>query len=226
MKSSHLLYPLFLLLFIASCKSNTKDESSAGSTEAQGQPTGTPYQLDSARCEIKWTAFKPTGAHWGVFPVSGGTIYVANELITGGNIEINMAGLEVRDLEGEDKMNLETHLKGTNPGEEEDFFNVNKFPKANYRILTSQRLENDPLGTHLIKGELTIKGITKPLDIKAWVDMANPNAIKAMTEPFVIDRTLWDIRFQSKKFFSDLQDDFIHDEVKMEITLGAIRANG
>jgi YceI-like protein len=213
---------LFASLLLVSCKSKGAEESTA-TTGGESNPSGVAYKIDIPRTELKWNAFKPTGTHFGIIPVTGGTIYVDNGLITGGNVDFDLTKLEVKDLEGEYKEKLETHLKGTVAGKEDDFFNVGKFPTANYKITSSTKLENDPLGTHMINGELTMKGITKPVSFKAVVDMASGTALKAVAEPFVIDRTNWDIKFQSKKFFSDLQDDFINDEVKLELTVGAVK---
>lgn len=219
------LFSLFALsLVIVSCKSKGADESSTETTSTTGNtPKGTAFEIDVPRSELKWSAFKPTGTHSGIVPIAGGTIYVDGDIITGGTVNINMTGIEVRDLDGDMKANLEAHLKGSVEGKEDDFFNVSKYPKATYTILGSTKLENDPLGTHMINGELTIKEITKPVSFKAKVDLASGEAFKATAEPFVIDRTLWDIKFKSKKFFDDLKDDFVNDEIKLEFTIGAVK---
>ena len=223
------LFLLFLIvstsLLAVSCKSKGAEESTADTATTSGTtPQGTAYEIDVPRSELKWNAFKPTGTHFGTVPIAGGTIYVDGDLITGGSVEINMSGLEVKDSEGEMKEKLEAHLKGSVPGKEDDFFNVSKYPKATFNILGSTKLENDPLGTHMINGELRIKEITKPVSFKAVVDLASGVAIKATAEPFVIDRTEWDIKFKSKKFFDDLKDDFVNDEIKLELTVGAVKA--
>ena len=213
---------LFASLLLVSCKSKGAEESTAAVAD-ESNPVGVAYQVDIPRTELKWNAFKPTGTHHGIIPVTKGMIYVKDDMITGGSVEFNMAGLEVKDLDGEMKEKLETHLKGTVEGKEDDFLNVGKFPTATYTIKGSTKLENDPLGTHMINGDLTIKGITKPVSFKAVVDLASGTALKAVAEPFVIDRTEWDIKFKSKKFFEDLKDDFINDEVKLELTVGAVQ---
>lgn len=223
---------LLLLLLIAStslmavsCKSKGAEENTTDTTATTGTtPQGSAYEIDVPRSELKWNAFKPTGTHFGIVPIAGGTIYADGDIITGGSVEINMAGLEVKDSDGEMKEKLEAHLKGSVPGKEDDFFNVSKYPKATFNILGSTKLENDPLGTHMINGELRIKDITKPVSFKAVVDLSSGVALKATAEPFVIDRTQWDIKFKSKKFFDDLKDDFVNDEIKLELTVGAVKA--
>lgn len=220
-------FTLFALLstavLITSCNSKGTTETSTETTTTTGKATGIAYPLDAPRCELKWMAFKPTGSHYGIVPITGGTVYVDGDIITGGSVEINMSGLQVQDAQGEMKAKLEGHLKGTVPGKEDDFFNVGKFPMATFDILGSTKLENDPLGTHMINGNLTIKGITKPISIKSVLDFSSGVALKATTEPFVIDRSQWDVKFKSKSFYDDLKDDFINDEVKIELTLGAVK---
>jgi polyisoprenoid-binding protein YceI len=90
-------------------------------------------------------------------------------------------------------------------------------------VVSSTKLENDQLGTHMINGELTMKGITKPVNFKAVVDLSSGVAMKATAEPFMIDRTQWDVKFMSKTFFDNLKDDFVNDQVRIELTLGAVK---
>lgn len=223
MKHLLILSILFVGLSTIACKSKSSEESAADAATLGTLPTGDAYKIDAPRTELKWMAFKPTGNHNGIVPVNGGTIFVKDGTITGGIIDINMSGLEVQGMDGEMKESLQSHLRGTAPGKEEDFFNVGKYPSAMFEITSVSKLENDPVGTHMINGNLTIKDISKPISFKATIDLASGSAMKATTEPFVIDRTLWDIKYKSKKFFTDLKDDFINDEIKIEIILGAIK---
>lgn len=47
--------------------------------------------------------------------------------------------------------------------------------------------------------------------------------MKATAEPFMIDRTQWDVKFMSKTFFDNLKDDFVNDQVRIELTIGAVK---
>jgi hypothetical protein len=58
---------------------------------------------------------------------------------------------------------------------------------------------------------------------KARVDASAGTAVKITTDPFVIDRATWEVRFKPKKFFADLGDDFINDEVSIQLELGALQ---
>ena len=144
------LFLLFIIvsasLLAVSCKSKTVEEHTADTTATSATtPLGSAYEIDAPRSELKWNAFKPTGTHFGTVPIAGCTIYVDGDLITGGSVEINMAGLEVKDSDGEMKEKLEAHLKGSVPGKEEDFFKVSKYRKATFNIRGSTKRENVPL---------------------------------------------------------------------------------
>ena len=75
-------------------------------------------------------------------------------------------------------------------------------------------MENDPEATHMVNGNLTIKGITRPVNFKAKIDI-NDDVLTASAAAFNIDRTQFDIKFKSKKFFDDLKDDFINDDFQI-----------
>lgn len=223
MKQFFILTIFSISLLAVSCKSKGADESSSETGTAAGTPSGVAYQVDVPRSDLKWIAFKPTGSVQGIIPITGGNIYVDGDMITGGAVELNMSGLQVQGMDAGMKEDLESHLKGTIAGKEDDFFNVGKFPTATFKVINATKLENDPLGTHLINGELTMKGITKPVSFKAVVDLSSGVAMKATAEPFMIDRTQWDVKFMSKTFFDNLKDDFVNDQVRIELTLGAVK---
>jgi len=220
MKHLFFLFAITLSLFLTACKEKTQadvkvDETPAGNTSINGT-----YSIDPQSSDVKWKGIKPTGVHNGKVPISGGTVTVTDGNITGGQVEIDMTGITVLDLEGGDKAKLEAHLKGKDPGKEEDFFNVDKFPKSTYVINSVTPLDNDPDGTHMINGTLTIKDISKPVNFKAKIDITD-NKLTAVTPEFDVDRTEFDIRFKSRKFFNNLQDDFVNDEFKLQINVTA-----
>lgn len=67
-------------------------------------------------------------------------------------------------------------------------------------------------------GNLTIKDITKnigfPIDYKI-----EGNNVKVTAEPFTIDRTEWEIKYNSGKFFENLKDNLILDEIEISFEL-------
>ena len=45
------------------------------------------------------------------------------------------------------------------------------------------------------------------------------DAYKAVTVPFTIDRTQWNVQYGSKSIFADLKDKFIDDNIELQITI-------
>jgi len=216
--------PLFSILLVTllvtlnSCKPGSSPDTAATTSTGHGKE----YKIDTAHSELKWQASKPGGSHQGIVPILEGSVFINGNNITGGKVMLDMKKLQVTDLEGEDKQALEEHLKGYKPGKEDDFFNVSKYPTATFVVKESTPVNGDPEASHLVKGDLTMRDITKPVSIKVKLDTGAGNAVKITAAPFTIDRTEWGIKFQSKKFFDNLKDDFVNDEIKLEMTIGAI----
>src|SRR4030095_1569936 len=224
MKYSILPGIFFLMMIGAACKEKSQSEKTDGSSEMSkddkamsGQAT---YQIDPQNSNLKWKGSGPGGSENGFVPFSGGSVKVKDGAVTEGTIEIDMKNITVESQSGDMKGKLESHLKGTAPGKEEDFFNVDKYPKAYFKITSSSRLENDPNATHKINGDLTIKNITKPISFNARIDIKD-NVLTAVASPFKVDRTEFDIKYKSKKFFDNLKDDFINDEFEVEFNVVA-----
>lgn len=222
MKHLIFLFALTLSLFVTACKEKTQTEVKVEETPEENTGLSGTYTIDPQSSDVKWKGIKPTGVHNGTVPISGGTVTVTDGNITGGQVDIDMNGITVLDLQGPDKEKLEAHLKGKDPGKEEDFFNVDKFPKSTYVINSVTPLDNDPDGTHMVNGTLTIKDISKPVNFKAKIDITG-NKLTAISPEFDVDRTEYDIRFKSRKFFNNLQDDFVNDEFKLQINVTATR---
>src|SRR5690606_24870037 len=120
MKNAYSILATLVLAGLLGCKpaatTDTTPASDAQGVAATGQ--GTVFNLDAPRSQVKWSASKPTGTHNGIVPIASGTLTLDNGQLTGGQVEINMAGIEVHDLEGDYRQSLEGHLRGTTPGKE------------------------------------------------------------------------------------------------------------
>src|SRR5688572_8486562 len=123
MKQLFFFLLLSLPLLLPSCKEKANNNDADGmatdtvDNNMAGDVNGT-YVIDPASSQVKWKGYKPTGEHNGIVPISAGTVTVADGNVTSGNIEMDMNGITVLDLEGENKMKLESHLKGKDPGKE------------------------------------------------------------------------------------------------------------
>jgi polyisoprenoid-binding protein YceI len=70
-----------------------------------------------------------------------------------------------------------------------------------------------------VVGDLTIKGITNQVSFPAEVKVEGDVLTASGTAS--IDRTKWDIKYGSGKFFSDLGDNMIKDEFEIKFELKA-----
>ena len=197
-----------------SCKEKAQPDTSTTTEDQKNGAGQMTFQIDPQQSTVKWIGAKPAGTHNGTVPILNGSFTVDGGNVTNGTIVIDMKNLKVLDPTGEHGANLEAHLRGTAPGKEEDFFNVDKFPTGTYNINSTTKLENDPEATHLVNGTLTIKDVTKPVNFKAKLDIRE-DGVTVSAAPFNIDRTDFDIKFMSLKFFDNLKDDFVNDEFQI-----------
>jgi len=152
---------------------------------------------------IKWTGKKVLGKHHGTIDLKEGHFEKEGDTIIGGHFIIDMSTITVTDLEGEDKQKLEGHLKT------EDFFGVEKYPTATLNMSEVSRTEKG----YSMVGDLTIKDNTEPLTFELDVD--GDTAHTQLT----IDRSKFNVRYGSGKFFDNLGDQTIRDNFELDITL-------
>jgi len=173
------------------------------------------YQVVPSESTVHWTGAKPTGEHNGTVNVQSGVLNVDENTIVGGSFIMDMTSIKVEDIEDpEMNQKLEGHLKSA------DFFHVDTFNTASFEITKVETLANNPDYTHKISGNLSIKDIVKNISFMAKVEIT-PEMVEAHTERFIIDRTNWNVNYQSKTVFNNLQDQFIHDDIALEVKLRA-----
>lgn len=215
-------FGVFLLLVVgmASCKG---DKGAKASVEAEGEAaaaTGATFNVVPSMSKVMWEGSKPAGSHNGTVDVASGSVAVSGGTVTGGSFTLDMTSINVLDLEGDEKAYLESHLKGMEDKNADDFFNVNKYPTAKFEITKLTALANDPDATHLVYGNLTMRDVTKQVGFKAKVD-ATDTQVRVMSPKFTIDRTDWGIKYGSGKFFDDLKDKVISDDMSLQVSLVA-----
>jgi polyisoprenoid-binding protein YceI len=170
----------------------------------------------AADSQIRWTGKKLTGEHYGTLNISEGNFYMTDGQLTGGKLVIDMTSIKVLDLTDAGKnADLTDHLKS------DDFFSVEKFNTATFEIAGITPMDSvDANGNNvLVSGNLSIKGITQGIKFPAQVEITNGQLTAAAD--FTIDRTLWDIRYRSGKFFPELGDKAISDEIGIQFSLTA-----
>lgn len=166
--------------------------------------TAQTYEVKTSESNLKWTGKKVAGSHYGKIDLKEGSFTLKNDQLEKGKFVIDMSSITCDDLSGEMNKSLVGHLKS------DDFFSVATHPEATLLLAESTKLKN---GKTTAKGLLTIKGITHPIEFEAT---QNGNKFSAVIN---VDRTLYNIRYGSGKFFSNLGDNMISDEFTLEVNL-------
>ncbi|HPU23382.1 MAG TPA: YceI family protein [Candidatus Kapabacteria bacterium] len=167
------------------------------------------YNANTKESVIRWEGRKLIGGHWGDVLIKSGNLEFKNNKLSGGSFVIDMNSIVVLDLdENGGKSKLEGHLRS------DDFFSVDKYPTSEFVITNVKDRKNNK---YEITGDLTIKGITHSIKFPATINIKN-NRLEARAE-FKIDRTKWDIRYGSGKFFDNLGDRMIRDDIIFKVKL-------
>jgi polyisoprenoid-binding protein YceI len=180
-------------------------------------PAPVAFKIDTQASKMTWLAKKVTGQHNGTIKLSGGSLNVEGNVVKSGSVEIDMNSIVVEDIADKDmNAKLTGHLK------EADFFDAAKYPKGKFEV-TKMEPNKQAAGknNYTVTGKLTLKGITKDVTFPATV-VINGNKMTANAK-FNLDRTQWDIRFNSGKFFPEIGDKMIYDEFEVGFDLVATK---
>lgn len=162
------------------------------------------YWVDTENSELVWSAERIVGnAHTGTVQIASGQVTTENGTVTGGEFTLDMESIV--DVENNER--LIGHLKN------EDFFNVAEYPTAQLVLKDVQ----EEAGNFSVVADLTIKDQTHQIAFPAQVT-ASEQGIEVAAD-FAIDRTLWDITYDSGSIFQQLGDKAIRDEVIFHLKL-------
>jgi len=166
--------------------------------------TGQTKKIDASKSTINWIGKKVTGQHSGTVNLKDGALVFKGKKLKGGIFTVDMTSLTATDITGEYQEKLNGHLKA------DDFFGTEKFPTA---TLVFKKIGAKAKDIYTVTADLTIKGITKPVTFDITV---NGNTA---TTTFNVDRTKYDIRYNSKSFFESIGDKAIYDEFELKVAL-------
>jgi len=172
------------------------------------------FVVNTSASSAYWKGTKVTGFHEGHIKIKEGTFEILKGELSKGTVAIDMSSIVDEDLK-DPKFNakLTGHLKS------EDFFNVEKFPTATLSIAKVEKIKAGGENTHQVSGDLMIKGMIRPITFPAKISITGDElkAVATMT----VDRTKYDIRYGSGKFFQGLGDKLIHDTFIVKVDLAA-----
>ncbi|MBL4709255.1 MAG: YceI family protein [Flavobacteriales bacterium] len=172
---------------------------------------GESYTINKSISQVEWVGKKVTGSHEGTIQLIEGFVVLKGDIISSGEIIIDMNTIAVTDIENKGmNAKLKRHL--TSP----DFFGVEDYPTGKLKITSSEKTADNKLK---LICELTLKGISKRIEIPTTL-MQEENKLVAIGE-IVIDRTLFDIKYGSGSFFDNLGDKAIMNDFKVKFKVAA-----
>ncbi len=163
------------------------------------------YSVDTKASKVTWLGEKIGGEHKGTIQLISGEFTEKGNKIVSGSFVIDMTTIKDTDLDDEGyRAKLEGHLKS------DDFFGVANYPTAKLVITSGESFKS---GKAKVKGDLTIKGKTNPIEFE--VEKKGDSYLGKM----VVDRSKYDVRYGSKSFFDNLGDKVIDDEFTIYVNL-------
>jgi polyisoprenoid-binding protein YceI len=131
---------------------------------------------------------------------------IENGELMGGTVEVDMNTIEDKNHGRDNK--LVNHLK------DPDFFEVEKFPFSTIVITSVTSISGE---SKKVTGNLTIKGIIHPVTFPIKME-AKEGVVKADGR-LVIDRTRWNVRYKSGKFYDNLANQTMSDSIEFDIKM-------
>jgi polyisoprenoid-binding protein YceI len=209
-----LAIPTLLIASVAVSCSKEKPLTSE-SNEMATTKDGNQFILDTLNSRVEWKGYKifksESTSHFGTIKFESGDVTVKEGKLESGKFVADMNSLTSVDLKDDaDQLEkLNGHLKSG------DFFEVEKFPTASYEITKIAPSAEGDYNT-ILEGNLTIKGITKPVSFKANISVKE-GMVSIATEPKDINRDEFGVKFQAPA-----ANGVIKDEVTLQINVKAL----
>ncbi|MCU4174150.1 YceI family protein [Carboxylicivirga sp. N1Y90] len=160
--------------------------------------------VDTQKSTLHWDAQKVTGEHNGTISFKNGQLQYKNDELTSATFVVDMTSITCSDIENEEyNKKLVGHLKS------DDFFGVSTYPTSKLVINKFSKTKNG----YIAKGNLTIKNKTNPVEFEVTL------VDKKLKGKLVVDRSLYDVKYGSGKYFDNLGDKMIYDEFELDFVV-------
>jgi polyisoprenoid-binding protein YceI len=233
MKLRYLSFAIVSGIFLTISCTNAPDSDKAKTSDAKvvdQNKAGESWKLNVSESKIEWVGTKVTGYHVGNVPMKSGEINVNTGQVTGGKFVLDIANMQVVGPKGSDSASnnkLLGHLKSN------DFFDVAAHPEGTFELTSVQPYKGAAIKdssdarqeeisnykvlypTHLVSGNLTLKGVTKNIEFPASITVSGNSA--EATAKFNINRKDWGIVYPGKP------DDLIRDDIHLGIYIKAAK---
>lgn len=164
------------------------------------------FEVVSSLSNIDWKGRKVTGSHNGTISIKEGKFSISDGKLTAGKFVVDTTTITVLDItDPATNAQFAGHLASG------DFFSSAEYPEAVFEITSVKN--------NHIEGNLTIKGIRRPIGFDADIHVSG-DILTAMGK-MIIDRTQFDIKFRSGNFFKDLGDTLIYNDFELNVNITA-----
>jgi polyisoprenoid-binding protein YceI len=196
-------------LLSCACADPAANKPKASVGEATSEKTapkqgGETLTISPDNSKIDFVAAKVTRSHNGSFKKFTGTIDLLNNDALQSIVSVSIDANSVET----DEPDLTKHLQTP------DFFDVAKFPKANF-VSTKIEASNANGATHSITGNFELHGVKKSISFPATIQVA-PASVSVNAE-FAINRKDFNLTYPGKA------DDLIKDGVVIKLSLNVPR---
>lgn len=207
------------LAFVSCNSAPEADEAKTAEQQEVAATEGEAYKVDSNQT-IQFIGTKPVGQHQGTFNITEGEFFVKNDaIVTGGKLVFDVNSLNITDKDTSGSYKLKGHLLSP------DFFDAAANGTATFEITAIEAYTPDSTSklvldgaTNTVKGNLTLKGVTKNVTFPAAINVT-PTTVTARAN-FNVNRTDWGLVYNNDQ---SLGDKFIRPEVNISFSITATK---
>ncbi|MDR2123140.1 MAG: YceI family protein [Flavobacteriaceae bacterium] len=201
---------ILMILGFQSCSDSKKaKQTTEAKQEVQTSEDAATYSVNVTESKINWLGQTVVTKHQGHILFKSGEINLKEGVVESGSFVADMNTIKSEDATEEAVRNkLDEHLKA------EDIFDAAQYPEAKFSITSVKPLEGE-YNTEL-EGNLEIKGISKNLSVKAYVQVEG-DKVTLKTEKFTINRQDFNVTYSN----GNPQDKVIKDLFDIEIIITA-----
>lgn len=177
------------------------------------------FQVDVTSSVIRWTGQNLFNHHEGTLKLAGGSLFLSRGKLEKGEFTIDMNSIACSDIpDSAMAAMLVGHLRTS------DFFQVSEYPTAGFVVAAATPMEGATEGTpnYCISGSLTLRGVTRDLSFPAVIAAADAEHVTAQAH-IQLDRTLFESRYGSGKFFAFLGKHVVNDFIQLHLKIHAMK---
>jgi len=159
------------------------------------------FSINAQKSNLTWTGKAAFSSYSlsGDLKISNGKIHIENNIIQSLVIKIDMTSLTHKNR------NLKSHLRS------KDFFEVKRYKQAQFQITEPVQIVN---GKATLVGTMKIKKTALKEAIEASIKIKEGQVI--LTFNTKLDRTKYDVKFNSPSFFKKMKENAIADQFTLK----------